>query len=319
MADLDLISDDFAVPEKRQGDAEVPHAVRRGERLHQRVLVAFDGSPRSWDALALALRLLDPTRGSLILACVRAPLRPWHLAHRVAPSADPEDEGTVEMLQEARRVLPSGIPVETRTVVSASPARGLTELAEQAAADLVVLGSGARAASGRIATERTAGRLLQGAPCAVAVAPADATDSGGFNHLGIAYDGSREANAALAAGYAIAARDGAAVTLFRTLSTVRTGGDDVVAKSREDAGRLARLQAQAELDAAAEGAPKGVNPQTVLLYGDPGSAIAEASEGIVDLMVTGSRAYGPMQRALLGSVSAALVDGAGHPVLVLPR
>jgi nucleotide-binding universal stress UspA family protein len=53
--------------------------------------------------------------------------------------------------------------------------------------------------------------------------------------------------------------------------------------------------------------------------GVPGAAIGEACDGIVDLMVTGSRSYGPVQRALLGSVAHDLMEGAGHPVLVVPR
>ena len=73
------------------------------------------------------------------------------------------------------------------------------------------------------------------------------------------------------------------------------------------------------LDEAAVAAPAGVNPRTLLLYGVPGKAIADACEGIVDLLVTGSRGYGPVQRALMGSVAEALMEGAPHPVLVLPR
>lgn len=57
-----------------------------------------------------------------------------------------------------------------------------------------------------------AGRLLHGAPCAVAVAPAGAREAGSFRHVGIAYDGTPEARAALAAGYALAAGDHAAVS-----------------------------------------------------------------------------------------------------------
>jgi nucleotide-binding universal stress UspA family protein len=37
--------------------------------MFQRIIVAFDGSPRSEDALALALRLRDPADGILTLAC----------------------------------------------------------------------------------------------------------------------------------------------------------------------------------------------------------------------------------------------------------
>jgi nucleotide-binding universal stress UspA family protein len=47
--------------------------------------------------------------------------------------------------------------------------------------------------------------------------------------------------------------------------------------------------------------------------------IAEASDGVVDLLVCGSRGYGPMQRALLGSVSEELIARARQPVLVVPR
>jgi nucleotide-binding universal stress UspA family protein len=35
--------------------------------------------------------------------------------------------------------------------------------------------------------------------------------------------------------------------------------------------------------------------------------------------VVGSRGYGPIQRALLGSVSEELLARARHPVLVVPR
>ena len=38
--------------------------------------------------------------------------------------------------------------------------------------------------------------------------------------------------------------------------------------------------------------PPGVNPRTLLLRGHPGRVIADACNGLVDLLVTGSR-YGP--------------------------
>jgi hypothetical protein len=49
-----------------------------------------------------------------------------------------------------------------------------------------------------------------------------------------------------------------------------------------------------------------------------GATIAEAAEDF-DLLAIGSRAYGPVRRALLGSVSARLVSNAPCPILVLPR
>ena len=58
---------------------------------------------------------------------------------------------------------------------------------------------------------------------------------------------------------------------------------------------------------------------TVLLHGPTGKVIADACDGVIDLLVVGSRGYGPIQRALLGSVSEELIARARHPVLVIPR
>jgi nucleotide-binding universal stress UspA family protein len=62
----------------------------------------------------------------------------------------------------------------------------------------------------------------------------------------------------------------------------------------------------------------GVAAERRLLRGDPAAVIAEATEDF-DLLAIGSRAYGPIRRALLGSVSAKMVARAPCPVLVLPR
>ena len=281
--------------------------------MFRRVLVGFDGSPSAEDALALARRLRDPDHGALTLARV-VPTRHWPLAQHAA--ADERVlETTALVLAGARARLPTELPVRLRAPQASSPARGLTELAESERSDVVVVGSSGRAVAGRLTLGGTANRLLQGAPCAVAVAPAGVRATESFRHVGVAYDGSPEAESALAAGYAIAVAAGAAVTLFHVL----LGGpalDGDLAR-----GHLrARLDAQERLDAAADGAPPGVNPRTVLLHdGVPGAAIGEACDGIVDLMVTGSRSYGPVQRALLGSVAHDLMEGAVHPVLVVPR
>jgi nucleotide-binding universal stress UspA family protein len=277
--------------------------------MFDRVMVAYDGSASAEDALSLALRLRDPAEGHLVLACVLAS-RPWHRPGR-PPSAAVEDEAKA-MLAEARTRIPAGIAVAVRATASSSPARGLTELAETEHADLIVAGSAKGAADdGRIGLARTAGRLLAGAPCTVAVAPPGLRETGPFHHIGVAVDGSPEATAALQAGYGIARSGGSAMTLFSAL-------DDVMDASHDDA-LLARRAIQERLDAAADAAPERVNPRTVLLHGAAGRTIAEACDGVVDLLICGSRSYGPVQRALLGSVSEELIARARHPVLVIPR
>jgi nucleotide-binding universal stress UspA family protein len=277
--------------------------------VFRRIIVAYDGSERAQDALALALRLRDPDDGGLILACAISE-RAWRPGDARQVSVAVSDE-TALMLAAGRAKVPAGIRVSLRVPVASSPARGLTELAEDEHADLIVVGSSRRSSSGQIWLERTAGRLLQGAPCAVAVAPADVRGTEAFHHIGIAYDGSPDATSALAAGYALAAQTGAAITLFYALTGISVADERDALRDR--------LHAQEMLDEAAVAAPAGVNPRTLLLYGVPGKAIADACEGIVDLLVTGSRGYGPVQRALMGSVAEALMEGAPHPVLVLPR
>lgn len=274
-----------------------------------RVVVAFDGSPQSMDALALALRLRDPLEGVLTLACTVTGRR-WHAAPHVQRPDAPVPEEIASMFADARAtMIPPGVHVRQRAPVAPSAARGLTELAEAEHADLIVIGSSGHGEAGRIRLERTAGRLLQGAPGAVAIAPGDCRETDDFRHIGIAFDGSPEASAALDAGYRIAARCGAAVTLLWALPEI----------GPEPLRREARLHADEVLDAAADAAPPGVNPRTLLLHGEPGHVIHRSCDGVVDLLVTGSRGYGPMHRALLGSVSEALTEGATHPVLVMPR
>jgi nucleotide-binding universal stress UspA family protein len=278
-----------------------------------RVLVGFDGTEPALDALALAARLRDPLDGAIVIAHIeveRALRHPWHRPEPCGP----------EQLASARSRLAPHTPATELARASASVARGLTELAEEQHADLVVVGSSRPAPEGRTHPGRTALRLLQGAPCAVAIAAAARRDVGSFHHVGIAYDGTPESAAALRTAYALAARDGAAVSLYlaiaATAPVAQAGGS---ARELERAALAPRLEAQEQLDAAAEAAPAGVNPRTVLLRGEPAHEIAAAADGIVDVLFTGSRGYGPMHRALAGSVSEALLRLSTQPVVVMPR
>jgi nucleotide-binding universal stress UspA family protein len=56
-----------------------------------------------------------------------------------------------------------------------------------------------------------------------------------------------------------------------------------------------------------------------LLVGEVVDELSVVDEHDTDLLVCGSRSYGPVRRVLLGSVSAALVRQASVPVLVVPR
>ena len=67
-----------------------------------------------------------------------------------------------------------------------------------------------------------------------------------------------------------------------------------------------------------ERALAGAKAELVELDGDPAIALAAASCDL-DLLIVGSRSYGPLGAVLLGAVTRRLVRAAECPVMVVPR
>ena len=110
------------------------------------------------------------------------------------------------------------------------------------------------------------------------------------------------------------------MTIYSVAAVPRLGHGVLPAGQRAEAitERIAE-QARDRLTDAALRAPAPLVPSTQLLEGAPVQAITQAAAGVVDLLVMGSRSYGPVRRAVLGSVSAGLVHATAMPVLVTPR
>ena len=64
--------------------------------------------------------------------------------------------------------------------------------------------------------------------------------------------------------------------------------------------------------------PDDVPMEPLLLHGEPAEVLAEAASEL-DLLLIGSRGYGPVKGTLLGSVSARLMAAAPCPVMVTTR
>src|SRR3954447_22685724 len=75
---------------------------------------------------------------------------------------------------------------------------------------------------------------------------------------------------------------------------------------------------QTVLDDAVASLPADVPAEAVRLAGSPADALADYSEAI-DLLVTGSRGYGPLHAVLAGGVAGRLVRLAQCPLIVVPR
>jgi nucleotide-binding universal stress UspA family protein len=79
-----------------------------------------------------------------------------------------------------------------------------------------------------------------------------------------------------------------------------------------------RRQCEDELAQAVSGLDAVIDVTETPLDGDPQALLARES-GQLDLLVVGSRGYGPLRAVLLGSLSSALVRGAQSPLVIVPR
>lgn len=239
------------------------------------VLVAGVLATQLGDRLVLAHAADDPTAFPYGNARVRERAR-----HRTVRAAE-------TLLERASRDLQA----ETRVVLD-DPSEALVDIADEEAAELLVVGARGHTGLTAALLGSVSQRLAVTAGCPVLIVPPGAgerclleADTDGRIVCGV--DGSDESRRALAVAERLATRLGAEVDpVF--VDPVR-GWDD------------------------ARPIPVRVE------VGDPVHELREQGDGVgVRMIAVGSRGHGPVRRALLGSVSAALAATAPCPVLVVP-
>lgn len=289
--------------------------------MFRKIVVGHDGTPAADDAVALARQLRDPDGGRLIVTTV-VPWSPPVIL--TAPGGDELARETFDRVharleRTAERLGLADVPHRLEPVADASPARGLHRLAEEEEADLVVLGATHRHRLGRLTGRATVQRLMHGAPCAVAVAAPDQAERfSGAARICVAYDASPEARAALSAAYALAAGRHATVDIARVAETIVGPYGVTPALMASEMVDFDLDQARHEVDEAVAQAPPDVAVEGHVLEGPVAAALLSRAVG-ADLLVAGSRSYGPVHRVLAGSTSIALLTDGEVPVLVLPR
>lgn len=265
--------------------------------MFHNVLVGVDGRPGGRDAIALARRLVD--RGGAIT-----------LAH---VHADEFAEGAAcsRALLETERDA-GGVDARLVAVAATGAGRGLHEQAETQDADLLVVGSCRRSTLGRVALGDDTRAALNGAGCAVAVAPHGyAAQRTSIATVGVAFDDSAESRVALAGARTLAAANGATIRALHVVSLPSTYA--------AYAGPAAAGEAiGAMLEAARAGLGELVGVEGRAVRGVPGEELAAFGDE-VDILVVGSRGYGPVRRFVLGSTSEYLQRHARCALLVLPR
>ena len=286
------------------------------------IVIGFDGSDCGEDALALGLVLCRATGASPVVAVVYPEQYPIGVGRVDAEWVAYLEERAEELLQRARRVLGDGVAADYRTVSAASESRGLHELAEREQAEVVVVGSTHRGPLGRTYPGSTGDRLLQGSAWPVAVAPRGLREDPppALRTIAVAFLDTPEAHEALDFAAALAQRSGARLRLLSVLPSRAEVFAPVVGRDAEAAfASRAREVFQAALDHALAGLGGRVEATGELLEGDVVDALATLDRRDADLLVCGSRGYGPIRRVLLGGVSSRLLRRAACPLLVVPR
>ena len=181
----------------------------------------------------------------------------------------------------------------------------------------MVVGSTHTGRLGRVYPGSTAEKLLHGSPCAVAVVPRGYEDRP-IERIGVAYDGSDEAKAALEAARALSKRFDAQLVLIGVAGLDWYAGPAIAGGPGYELDTL-RVETEKRIQAALDEAARDVlrpRPSCATAI-RPRSSPRTREE--LDLIVTGSRGYGPLRAVLVGGVSGRLLRRAHCPVIVVPR
>jgi nucleotide-binding universal stress UspA family protein len=275
--------------------------------MFENVLVGVDGAAGGRDAIALA-SLLTGADGAITLVHVR-PGAP-RLRGDAPELVEDERQAAERLLADAREA--AGVASTVADVVAKSPGAGLHSQAEVQAADLIVVGSSSRGVIGRAMLGDDTREALNGAPCAIAIAArAVAETHTALRRIGVAYDESPESKAALAVARELAAASHPQLRAMEVVSYPTSAYVGLVPGVFVQATQEAMAEARerlAALDGVEGEVAEGLAGEELSRFGDE-----------LDLLVCGSRGYGPVRRLVVGSTSNYLERHARCSLLVTPR
>jgi len=286
------------------------------------ILIGVDDSERSEDAIAFGRRLADVAGAHVVVANAypysAMPSRASNAAYREALRDD-----SLEITRRMRDKLERLNDDETlvRVIADPSPAKALHHLAHAEQAALVIVGSSHTGRAGRVLPGSTGERMLHGAPCSVAVVPKDYRTHADqpIVRIGVAYNDTDEASAALMSAVSLARALDAELQIIgivatETFSSPASRGGPSIASLRSDI----EAHVQEHLDKAAAKVPADVSASTTRATGDAEELLTAQTEQL-DILVMGSRGYGPLHAVIAGGLSGRLMRTSHCPVIVVPR
>ena len=226
-----------------------------------------------------------------------------HVSRKHAAVSFSDGRWRIRDLNSSNGLFVNGERVDTAALGATSAPRALHLAAVELGAGLLVVPPGT-----------TAERLLDGAPCAVAVVPAETGDEDGdegeddaepgvaFAAIGVGLVETPEAGAAARGAELLARRAGARL---RVLCAVRPGNAELHRRVEESASAMLSAEPGVPIDIDVDGR-------------DPCDLLVGASSE-VDVLVCGSRCYGPHPATIRGGVTRRVTAEAACPVIVMAR
>jgi nucleotide-binding universal stress UspA family protein len=198
---------------------------------------------------------------------------------------------------------------------------GLAEVADDRAADLIVIGSAPGGRPGQLTSGSTADQLFHGSPVPVLMAPQgyQAVAAPRIERLVVAHQLTKEGGAALRSGAERARAAGVPVHLISVITKVNRIAASTVGRDPE-AMVVAELtrHAEAAMERASTDFGTGMTHQVVV-----SDTVTDALEAVAwspgDVLVIGSSGAGPLRRVFLGDMSFKLLRAARVPTMVIPR
>ena len=286
-----------ATPQPRLSTDAAEPSRAYGRGMFHRIVVGADGYAGTPDALALALSLVAD-HGEVVIVDVFPDDRELDVAA----------QNSYEQLlhDDARALLESSgrpdVTVRVKAVGHPSPADALREAAASERADLIVVS----------VRSRHAGRLLAQHEHPVAVVPrgyrAGASQA---QTLGVGFDGSDDAHAAVRLAQRLAEALGARVHLRTAVEVASPASQPSGRIDYDDVLRRARIQLTRLV------ADLGIDAETDVVLAAPHAALQALSQQ-VDIMFVGAPGKAKRWRLLTGSPAESLALHAGCPMIVVP-
>ncbi len=287
------------------------------------ILVATDGSEHARAAVELLLRIPFPEETAVTVLAVLEEGAPFDAPERIASDSEREafDEIHAARLEaaeklaigEADRLRTNGWEVST-AIREGTAWREIVAAAEEADADLVVMGSLQRDSPSRFLLGTIPKKVMRVLSCSVLLArpPEHEREADAPLRMLLAYDGSESSQRALARLASLAWDGGCEITVLTVLTVATTMFRRDILERLSDTWREHKRQAEADLESAAETLrAAGAKVETRLLEGDtdPTEELLEGAQLLdSDVVVAGHGGKSAFKQALLGSVTNQLIE-----------